>query len=269
MSQPKFKTSGARLVGNDSAAPYCCFGDDSACGNTLVYAFANFYRRRVSAAEKRLRYVKKRFRIPEGTTIHCRQMFNGMAREKAGLGHLNQLSVQSLVAHLITEMNELSFMVRFSYCDFAEAEAAFTNETNTDAPIKVYPEKKGILAMLMQACFAVEADGKAPLPHDSEIFAAADSTKIRFAGDQRRQAHNLYSGFGDLGDPSNLYRLEPRIVEAHEQPLSQVADVVAYVCSHAVASGTQHSFFTQQLQRIKYRSWSQIHLGTPPEVLKS
>jgi Protein of unknown function (DUF3800) len=260
-------------VGSSPEANYLAFGDDSQSGDTLVYAFVIARRTRIRAVEARITALKDRFKIPKHTTLHCRILFSGHQRQKAGLGHLTPEDVQSIVARSITIMNQSSVLVRYPIADLVEFGDSLSNEiemqhesdgSTIKLPVQLDP--KGILGMLMQSCFAVPLDGShGPSASDCRIFVSEDSTKVEFIGERRRRADALYSGYSDVGaPPGNVFQLQPSVVKADSEPILQLADIAAYVCSHAHDATAEGRFFGEQLSRFRY--WSRSVLAANPAL---
>lgn len=260
-------------VGASDKASYLAFGDDSQVRDTLVYAFALVRRTRLGAVEARIAALKERFKIPNEIVLHCRVLFSGQQRQKAGLSHLTPQDVRSIVARAITIMNHGSVLVRYSVGDLSKFGSTIGSElemqhesdgSTTKLPVKLDP--KGLLGMLMQACFAVSPDGsQGPPASECKVFVSEDSTMVEFIGAKRRRADGMYSGFSDIGAPSGqVFQLQPTIVSAASQPLLQLADIAAYVCSHSVDDSPENAFFREQRDRFRY--WSRAVFAANPAL---
>jgi hypothetical protein len=82
---------------------------------------------------------------------------------------------------------------------------------------------------------------------------------VEFIGEQRRRADSLYSGFSDIGAPAgNVFQLQPTVVKTGSEAILQLADVAAYVCSHAFNNSAEGHFFRDQRERFRYWSSSEI-----------
>jgi hypothetical protein len=260
-------------VGSSHDANYLAFGDDSQFGDVLVYAFAILHRTRSKAVEASILALKERFKIPKQTTLHCRILFSGHQRQKAGLGHLTPDDVQSIVARLVTIMNQKSVLIRYAIANLAEFGKLLGDEiklqhesdgSTMKLPVKLDP--KGVLGILMQSCFAVSPNGsQGPPASDCNIFVAEDSTKVEFIGEKRSRADGLYSGFSDIGAPAgNVFQLHPTVVKADSEAILQLADVAAYVCSHAYDTTHKGQFFRDHRQRIRLLSRSVLEASPVP-----
>lgn len=256
-------------IGSNPTTRFCLYGDESRFQSSLVYAFAVFYREHLDSAYAVLADVRREFRIPSTTPIHCRVFYNSDARRKHGVGHLDQVAVDGLVTDLVERMLAVPAACRFAWTALPVRDPL----VDSSDPTWVLPnEPKGVMGLLMQACFAVAPDGsEGPSASESEIFISADPTKIRFLGDRKYQAHRGYRGFSDVDSQSGqVFDIQPHVVPADrwdEQPLLQVADVFAYICSHANPSHNRGDFFTRLLRGMY---WSRATLvlkdSTEPET---
>lgn len=250
-------------VGENNQARYLAFGDDSQFGDTLVYAFAFVQRGRVQSVERRLLALKDRFNIPQETTLHCRVLFSGQQREKAGLGHLTPRDARWIVSHAVRILNQRRVLVRYATASLTEWKAALGDELELDGetdgealklPVKMDP--KGVLAILAQACFIVPPNGsEGPTASQCEIIVSEDRSKVQFIGPRKRRADRMYAGFSDIGAPDGqVFQLQPTSVEATGHPLLQLADIAAYTCSHAMADRNgDNAFFRSQHDRLRYK----------------
>ena len=239
-----------KKVGQNLKAPFCAFGDDSAYKDVLAYAYAVFHRKNISKAKKALNDIKKKFHIPLNVPLHCRILFSGNQRKKANLDHLILDRVKLLISQLIDQMNQVPCLLRYAYCILPESGEIFLKVIDEDHKI-VHDEPKGVLGILSQACFLpIKNQPYVPGAELCEIFASSDKTKIKFIGKQRRRADSYSSGLSIEG-PENKgrARITPNVGE-HE--LQQIADVYAYICSHALSSECKDNFFKSQLDKVKY-----------------
>ncbi|MCT7313812.1 hypothetical protein N5J06_22810 [Ralstonia sp. CHL-2022] len=238
------------------SAPYVAFGDDSLHQDFAAFAFVLVPRTRLNSARRKLDQIKRRFNIPTSTVLHCRTLFNGRQREKMGLSHLAPGDVRAIVAQAITAINEVHGRVHYAVQNFT----AFVKQLGSDLhfhsndgtasvtlPVSVDP--KGLLGMLAIACFPlVNFHVNGPSAAQCEIFVSEDRTKISFLGERRTRADSLYAGFLDTG--SALMQLNAHVVAADADPLLQLADIAAYVCSHAAVLGSEDGFWREQLARV-------------------
>ena len=256
-------------IGRNPDARFCVYGDESRFRTVLVFAFAVFHRQNLEHAHSILTAIRREYRIPPTTPIHCRVLYNSDARKKHGVDHLDQPTVDALIAALVGQLKDVPVACRFAWTALPDRDPL----VNSTDPSWILPsEPKGVIGLLMQACFAVAADGgEGPAASESEVFVSADPTKIRFLGDKRYQAHRGYGGFSDVDSPpGQVFDIRPHIVTANrwkEQPLLQVADVLAYICSHADPLLNRDDFFTRLLKGMY---WSRATLvlkdHTEPET---
>lgn len=248
-------------LGRSDQGNYLAFGDDSQFGDTLAYAFAIVHRTRIETLEARLLDLKRQFDIPEEIPLHCRVLFSGQQRERAGLGHLTSQDAQLIVKRAVTIMNRGPVLVRYAVGSLAEWRLEIGDELEmhdgTDGPTTKEPVKhdpKGLLSMLMQGCFAIPPDGsEGPTASQCKILVSEDSTMVKFIGTRRRRADRMYSGFLDIGAPPNhVFQLDPIAVDVGRQPLLQLADIAAYICSHNACQADSAAFFRQQHNRFRY-----------------
>lgn len=77
-----------------------------------------------------------------------------------------------------------------------------------------------------------------------------------------RLTDGMYSGFLDIGAPDGyVFQLQPTILNADNEPMLQLADIVAYVCSHAADKSTENTFFREQRDRFRYWSRSVLEIA--------
>jgi len=239
-----------KKIGRNPKAPFCAFGDDSAYKDVLAYAYVVFHRKNIFKAKNYLKDIKQKFNIPVNVPIHCRILFNGNQRQKASLGHLTLDSVKHLISQLIEKMNQVPCLLRYAYCILPESGEIFLKVIDKEQNI-VHDEPKGVLGILSQACFfPIKNQPYVPGAELCEIFTSRDKTKIKFIGKQRRRADSYSSGLS-IERPQNKGRV--RITtNVSEHELQQIADVYAYICSHAISSKCTDSFFKEQLNKVKY-----------------
>jgi len=257
-------------VGQNRDARFAAFGDDSQYGDVLVYAFIIVKRSRVTSMERRLRVLKEKFAIPDDTNIHCRVLFSGQQRNKAELSHLGPGDAEKVVSQIVTIINQTPAVVRYavgSLKEFRDEMGTKIVMQNRDGentmalPVDANP--KGLLGLLMQSCFAVPPDGsQGPPPSECHIVTSADSTKTRFVGVDKKRADRMYSGYSAIGAPTGTpFKVEPQVGAESDHPLLQIADVAAYICSHAEAEDEAPSFHARQARRFRYWSRSRSRFG--------
>lgn len=256
-------------VGDDSSAPFLAFGDDSQFGDRLAFAFVVLRRERLHRVERRINDLKDRFRIPRDMALHCRILFNELARRKAGLAHLSREDAYSIVARVVRIMNREEVLLRYAEARlsrFKEALGTRIELTHVDGSgtttFPVVADPKALLGILANGCFYHEVG---PMAAQCEIFVSEDSTRIGLIGPGRRRADSMYSGFSAIGAPDgSVFQLRPKVVTAESVPALQLADISAYMCSHADDALTQRDFFRDQLQTVRYWQRSRFTADEPP-----
>lgn len=239
-----------KKIGQNPKARFCAFGDDSEYNGVLAYAYAVFHTKNISKAKKVLNSIKKKYRIPVDTPIHCRILFSGDQRKKANLDHISPEKVKLFIAHIVDEMNKLPCLLRYSYCILPKSGEIFLKVFDEDSKI-VHDEPKGVLGILSQACFLpIKNQPYVPGAEQCEIFPSRDKTKIKFFGKRRRRADTYSSGLTieKIGSRDRV-RISFNVSE-HE--LHQIADVYAYICSHALSEECKDNFFKKQLDKVEY-----------------
>jgi hypothetical protein len=243
-------------AGNSPTAHFVAVGDDSVFNGAIVYGFAIFRRTRLKRLIRGVKEIKKRFNIPENVEIHCKDLRLEVSREKIGLQHLSDRDVESVYRNVITLINQCDVLVKYGLA-FEEkvrpdwSAGSFTLEggdRNVEVPAKF--DVKGILGIVAQACFTSRPgmnDG--PSLEQMEIFVAPDATKVKFLGDKARQAHYWARGFNDMGTGTVL-EATPNAGGCPSE-LFEIADVIAYTCSHAAHGKDEQPFFHALLSAVK------------------
>lgn len=245
-----------------SDSEYVAFGDDSNLADVvLAFAFVIVPRKNIKEVETRIVELKNRFKIPQEASLHCKTLFHGDKRRKAGLSHLSINDVHSIVDKAINIINKNDVILRFAAAPLSFFEKIFTPEfemTHTvDGTTKKFPAKadpKAILGFLMNACCVdVLGNIQAPKIADCEIIAAEEETKTELLiGKERKRADRHYQGFSDVGAPTGMvFQLQPNISTTSKAPILQLADIAAYICSHAFRNSPEDAFFGTQLSRVK------------------
>ncbi|MCW8449755.1 nucleoside triphosphate pyrophosphohydrolase family protein [Legionella quinlivanii] len=256
---------------------YLAFGDDSQFKDTLAYAFIVIHSDKLEFVQSRIKRIKKIYRIPEHVPLHSRVLFSGNARDKEGLSHLNPYMIKNLIIKIIDLINRTPMYVRYATCSLKEHEDFFTKSgteielSDKDAELKqkllVTPDPKGLLGLLAHFSLATPPeDPQIPGYDKCQIIISKDPTKVKLFGSQRRQAHYWSQGFSDIGsDGDTVYKMLPLVQEMKETLMLEIADIVSYICSHALDNSTDNKnlFFLEQLNRIKYWTRSRYHPGTP------
>lgn len=256
-------------VGDDPNAPCIAYGDDSGYEEILTYAFAIVHRVNLEKTESAIVKIKEDYRIPNNISLHCRILFNLAARQNNNLGYLKDEDIKKMVVDIIDAVND-TCLLRYAYfstpLNFNFDRTVITpfqssdGSTPPNVPIKY--DRKGILGLLMQLCFAVPPDGKKGPPSTKcQIFASEDYTKIHFIGPRRSRADHCFKGFSDIGAPLGYaFKLNPVILKSGGAILFQVADIFSYICSHALSKKCKDSFFKDALNQIRYKTSGVLNL---------
>lgn len=241
-------------AGKNKKAPFCAYGDDSHFNEVLVYAYAIFHRKNISKAKKALNKIKNRYKIPIDSKLHCRILFSGHQRKKANLEHLTFDSVRDIISNVIETMNKIPCLLRYGYSIVEDPNTYFLKpKMERDDVIKYNP--KGVLGILSQSCLCpMKNEPYVPTPEQCEIYASIDKTRIKFIGKKKKRADSYSSGltFKKSFYPDGL-KVTPFI---KEHSLQQIADIYAYICSHAISKKCPETFFKDQLSKVKY--WTSV-----------
>lgn len=258
------------IVGDEPNAPFVAYGDDSCHEDVLVYAFLIIPRSCLVEAEALILKIKEYYNISQEIPLHCRILFNTSARQKNNLEHIKFDNVKQIVTDTIDAMNSVTHLLRYAYWiappkfDFNKTITTTFKSIDGSPPPKVpiKYDRKGILGLLMQCCFAVPPDGKKGPPLDKcQIFVSEDYTKINFLGPGRSRADKWYNGVSDIGAPPGcVFKLDPVIVKSNEAVLLQVADIFAYICAHAHSKECKNEFFKEAISQVKYKSGGVLNL---------
>ena len=256
-------------IGKSSDTRFVAFGDDSQYKDILVFAYVIIARTRLRRVTRDFQKIKEKFKFPENTPIHCRTLFSGQQRAKANLSHLSRNDIQSLIHHAITLINLYDVFLRYAYARTANLKDSYGKKTTielqnvSDGTPDVHPftlDPKGIIGLLAQGCFASAPDGsQGPVASDCEIFASKDSTKIKFLGPNNQRADSLIQGFSDIGAPEGrAFHIAPNICRNEFSPLFELADIAAYLCSHALHGEEAEPFFCGARSRVKHWAHSEF-----------
>jgi hypothetical protein len=268
-------TDHVSIVGADNNSKYIAYGDDSRYGGALVFAFFIFKRTKLKSIVREIEDIKRRFRFPAGVGIHCRELMSGQARDKKGLSHLSKEDIDSILNNVITVINRHQGLVRFGYAFENKIDGLFGSgelvmESTIGEPDITLPAKadpKAIIGILAQACFGNGPNGSmnGPCAADCQIFISPDKTVTKFIGPKGSQAHSLASGFiSDGRVPGMVDKVEPIIGGGDYPQLLDVADVVAYICCHAIHRAESEKRFNQIYDRMEWRVGSEF--GIDPSI---
>ena len=220
--------------------------------DTLVYAFCFFRREDIGNIERAIREIKKLHGFPQDVPLHFSALMNPFSREKAGLQSFSNDSIKALISSIVEFLNEIPFLLRYSYYTITGNEA---DDKPDDDNIPVYFEEKGIICLLCQDIFVVDANGSCgPSANECQIFVSEERTKIKFLGEKRQRADRWFRGYSDIGAPKGyVYHLNPIIKKSNEIDLLQIADIFSYICSHAKSTKCADSYYSHILNKVKNR----------------
>lgn len=260
-------------VGNNRAAEYVAYGDDCQYDDIIVFSFVVIRRYDIGWVERRIDVLKEYFNIPKDVPLHCRVLFSGDARRKAGLCHLKSEDAQAIVSRCVRIINQCNIIVRYAFARISNIKTMLGDEIELEHYLdghkikhSVNHDPKGMLGHLMNMSLLVAPDGsQGPTTSDCELFVAEDHTKVRFIGDKKQKAHSMYSGFSDVGaSEGKIFQNQPTIIKSTDAPLLQLADVSAYLCAHALSDKNKDILFRNCMKRIQLRTSGEWCLTKPP-----
>lgn len=216
----------------ESASPSIGFGDESVYRETLVYAFAGLPRQSESAALAMLADVRKKFAIPETARLHCRTFFSGDSRKKLGLSFLSRQDIEQLYSTILDELKKLTCECRFSFTKRPDSKTITLMQPHFPA---LQNTDKGLLVILLNCCFSQPPKDSLRFKiFDAELWVDVDKTPVEWF-DVKRQFVNLSKGFSQVNSSEGkIDYISPHVSTWKEQPLLQIADLLAYVWAHAI-----------------------------------
>lgn len=240
-------------LGNKSNTPYCAYGDDTKYKEILLYAFIALQREKTQELETDILNIKNEFNIPADVTIHIKDFFNGHKREKLNINHLN---VSALIDAIIDSLNKHNACVLFNYLKIPKNNKIYPDEFEIQGQ-KIHGDPKALAHQLGASCFVpfLNLNNKILNLQDFEVFVSSETTKVKVVGTQKRKAQYLFEMRIPLTNPAkggNYARLKPHYINTNENTLLQVADVVAYVISHALSKKCSNTTFKKQMKKIQF-----------------
>jgi hypothetical protein len=159
-------------------------------------------------------------------------------------------------------------LVTYAVCQFTDFKKSIGDELELfgvdGSPNVTHPvthDPKAVLGILANACLCQLGPGAS----QCQIIVSQDATKVGFIGPRKRRADNIYSGFSSIGAPNDsVYQFSPKVVRTEDAPLLQLADVAAYLCSHAHCVSRPEGFFHQQLRLLRRWKRSVLVPGLEP-----
>ncbi|OGT33657.1 MAG: hypothetical protein A3C44_00765 [Gammaproteobacteria bacterium RIFCSPHIGHO2_02_FULL_39_13] len=254
------------LVGRNTDAKYIAFGDDSSCGNILLYAFLIIERTNTQSIEGKVVTLKERYKIPDSTPLHCKELLSGQYRKKHKIDHLAPDDIRKIFTGVFDILNEASACVRYSHCDLQSGldNLGVNDKKNTiefqhvsgktiDFPLSKVTEdfKKLFLNILPSLCWQIPS-AEFPSVENCYIVASADTTIIKPFGKPGQRADNLNFGYSDINLPANtLSRLSPEIAKTNDHIMLQLADIVAYIFSHSHGENPNIEFYKKLMLHLR------------------
>ena len=239
-------------VGQDRNSTYVAYGDDCQFGDICGFAFLVVKRTRIKRVLRELEAIKARYGFPTGVPVHCRVLFSGDQRKKAGLSHLTKVQVEEIITCCILLLNDAGACVVFTHCRLSEfasvmgSKISLWDQAQADrVELNVHADPKGLIGFLSQLCLMVPAtERRFARPHEWAIVVSQDKTQAKLFGDRSRQAHRQVTGFSEVGAAAGeLFQYEPSIGTEATHPLLQLADVVVYALCHAQDEGERGRFW--------------------------
>jgi len=260
-------------IGAQNSAEYSAFGDDCQIGNTLVYAFIIIKSDDIPTVEHRIAKLKEFYGIPPHIALHCRMLFSGDARRKAGINDLSKDKLHSIIRRIVKIINQTPISLRYAYCNLSTLENHFKENNNeielrdreskTIMKTSITPTPKGLLGLLGHMSLSAPSENKLiPSIEQCKIIVSEDKSKTRFIGKHERQAHNWMKGFSDINAPKNkVFQFYPVIKKLSDAPMLQIADVAAYMCGQAINKSDRYNF-TTQLKQIRLWTSTEFVIAT-------
>jgi hypothetical protein len=239
-------------VGQNGDSAYVAFGDDCQFGDICGYAFVVARRSRIQRVIRQLDAIKAHYKFPPGVPLHCRVLFNGDLREKAGLGHLTRKDAEDIVTRCLLLMNNEAIHVRFSSGSLQQVKETlgdtmtmWDHVKNEELQVPLNHDPKGLISWLAQMCLIVPApDRRFARAEDWEVVISQDTTKVKWLGTGSRQAHNLINAFSSINAPEgDFHQFTPRISNEATHSLLQLADVAVYAFCHALDASEKGAFW--------------------------
>ncbi len=211
-------------IRNSEDKEFLAFGDESAYKKILAYTHVAFPKSNIEVVVSRLEQLKFSLKINKDKMIHMNEL-NAQLKEAVVLGCVS----------ILNEFGNLSFSIAPAYSDFSDI--------GDDEDMKFHVNDKSIIILLMQASLSNFSLLK------TNFYIEKDETKIPFLGKKRRKVYNGAPFFSDIGAPKGMvFRIYPQIVTKNFHPLMQIADVMAYVCSHNDQGGG--NFYSKSLESV-------------------
>lgn len=193
--------------------------------------------------------IKARFDIPSDVPLHMRLLYSGDARKKLRLS-LDRALVDKLLSFIVDEMNAIPFCVQGTYYS-GKLPSSDTEKNPIGPDLSVTWSIKGMQTMLASNTL-INLNFHNYQYSDMQIIVAADTTRLKFLGKQRKQAHSWTGGFSSIGAPPGfVFHFSPIIQQSSNEPLLQIADAIVYLISHAFDPNNRNPAFPKILSNIR------------------
>lgn len=241
-------------LGRKTDAPYCAYGDDAKYEDILLYAFLVIERTSINNFEHRILQLKEKLEIPEDLDIHTKDFFNGYKREKWGIDHLN---VSNMINEIIAIINTSKCAIFYNFSMVPEDGKIYPDSLEI-AGKKIHGEHKAIVHQIGASCFVpfVQLNGKFITLKDIEVFVSQETTRVKTVGASERQAQYM----SEMRIPTtypvqsgHYARLKPHYVFTRDHICCQIADVIAYVFSHALSKKCKNPLFRKQMRNVQHK----------------
>lgn len=244
-------------LGQTGTAPFVAYGDESQHFDVLVYAYVIAPRENLPTLEAEVIALKAKFNIPGEKELHCRFLCSPTGRRKGGFDFLDRELVESLLYEAFELMARNQVAIRFAITDYRQhkdqygEQIVLTDGNGQKTPHKIHRlasggiDPKAILGGLSSHVWAISMTGQSsPSAKDCDIFVSAEHSLVKFIGDKARKAHDHYSAFiGINAPPGHIFRVEPKVTTYAESFMVQLADIVAFTCSHSGTTLPQNAFY--------------------------
>jgi len=234
------------------------FGDESIFNNAIVYGVAVIPVKSREVVEQKIFSLKEENGVPGNTEIHCKDIFHPIARTKTEWNNLDNEKIEGLLSAIAIIVRRSEGFFQIGFIDKRQWPKILPAE-------KDFPETpvgdKLLCGFAFQAAIA-PLEGSIGTPN-IRLFIDYDQTKIPWFG-KKRQAHRNYRGWSGV----SKQWIEPEPRPEQKPPLLELADIVAYVSTHALC--VQEYERKAMFGRL-YQVFSPIRgiLNPSPEITRS
>lgn len=204
------------------------FGDESQFSEVLTYGIVVFHSADRTNAERDLARLKEHFGVDPNAEIHCWVMFSPEERAKSPWCGKSPESLLSFLRRVVLAMRDHRPMYRVSGLSTKEYPRFLPAADNFPA---VDFTVKQLQALLYGGAVQPLVDRLGP--DNVRIWIDPDYTKIPWFGRRMKAYRTLRVRNLDSG---SVIEPEPVSKQEKQQPLIELADVLAYCASHALSS---------------------------------